>query len=289
MDINYCIIIGTKKGGTTSLYEYLSQHPQIARGTYSKEPNFFGKTEHFIRGFKWYESQFSKTSVTKYLLDATTDYTQEGFLFVPERMNQVKEKIKLIYILRDPFEKIESQHHQFLIDRDTIRPINECIDVRITESAKYYKQLEKYLQYFNTDDIHLISFNDIKNNNKKVLEEVSMFLELETFEFDTSRIHNEKSSAVGQSFKWYKSLRGILRQLNITPLIPQNIKDVFRSFLGKLKLKQIPEEHYRLSEKQKAFLLPDLLSDAENLQNKFNFNPKIWSIYKNENSTNTRL
>ncbi len=49
------IIIGTMRGGTTSLYNYLLAHPQIAPAT-QKEVHFFDW--HFHRGISWYRAQF---------------------------------------------------------------------------------------------------------------------------------------------------------------------------------------------------------------------------------------
>ena len=54
------IIIGTMKGGTTSLHHYLSQHPEIFMSK-QKELNFFIEERNRRRGLKWYESQFNGT------------------------------------------------------------------------------------------------------------------------------------------------------------------------------------------------------------------------------------
>lgn len=49
------LIIGTQKGGTSSLYSALTQHPQILRAT-RKEVHFFD--QHYSRGQTWYTRQF---------------------------------------------------------------------------------------------------------------------------------------------------------------------------------------------------------------------------------------
>ncbi len=49
------MIIGTQRGGTTSLYNYLLAHPQIVAAT-KKEIHFFDKK--FQRGIAWYRAQF---------------------------------------------------------------------------------------------------------------------------------------------------------------------------------------------------------------------------------------
>jgi hypothetical protein len=279
-----CVIIGTKKGATSSLYEYMRQNPAIVGG-FIKEPNFFGNVKKWERGIQWYKDQFIGYDEDKHIygLDATTDYTQDGFLDVPMRMKNSGFEFKFIYILRDPFDKIESQTHQFLIDGDSIRPIYECLDTRILESTKYFKQLAKYLEYFSKDQFLLVDFDRIKNETKIVLDEINRFLDLPEFQYDTSYIHNLKSSAIGQSNKGYRNLRGILRYLKVTPFIPQIVKDKVRGILGKVSLHKLQLSDYTLSERQKAYLADYLSDDLKNLEINFGFKNEHWKIYSYEN------
>lgn len=262
------------------MYEYLRQHPKIVGG-FIKEPNFFGNIKKWERGLQWYQNQFLDYDPEEHIygLDASTDYTQEGFLDIPKRMKSTGWNFKLIYILRDPFEKIESQTHQFLIDRDTIRPIYECLDVRILESANYYKQLSKYLEHFSKDEILLIDFSRMKTDINGVMQEATEFLELPKYGYDTSYIHNLKSSAVGQSFKGYRLLRKVLRKLSITPLIPQEAKDKVRTGLGKFGGKNIEKEEYTLNEDQKKYVAEMMGEDLIALEKKFGFKNKNWKIF----------
>lgn len=278
---DFCVIIGTKKGGTSSLYEYLKQHPKIVGG-FIKEPNFFGNIKKWEKGLQWYQKQFIDydPDTHKFGLDATTDYTQEGFIGIPKRMKDTDFNFKFIYILRDPFDKIESQTHQFLIDRDTIRPIYECLDVRILESAKYYKQLSKYLEYFSKDQFMIVDFSRMKYDIEGVMGEITNFLGIPEFNYDTSYIHNLKSSAKGQSYRGYRLLRSILRKLSITPMIPQKLKDRVRKNLGNYGGKNIVEENYSLSEEQKEYVAKQLKEDIKSLEREFGFSNKNWKIFK---------
>ncbi len=184
-------------------------------------------------------------------------------------------EFKFIYVIRNPFDKIESQTHQFLIDGDTIRPIYECLDARIIDSVKYYQQLEKYLEFFSKDQILLVDFERIKKDIKNVMIEVTDFLELPGHEYDLSHIHNLKSSAIGQSYKGYRLLRSILRSLKLTPYIPQVVKDKFRMSIGKYGGKNIPKEAHTLTERQKEVIYNEIKNDIHRLEQEFNFKLKI--------------
>ena len=49
-------IVGTQKGGTTSLMRFLTRHPQVARSE-RKEVHFFDR--FYDRGVDWYSDQFA--------------------------------------------------------------------------------------------------------------------------------------------------------------------------------------------------------------------------------------
>src|SRR5690606_12331135 len=113
------------------------------------------------KGVQWYQDQFIGYDCEKHLygIDGTTDYTQDGFIDVARRIKESGFNFKFIYIVRNPFDKIESQTHQFLIDGDSIRPIYECLDSRIINSVKYYNQLEQYLEFFSKEQILVVNFD----------------------------------------------------------------------------------------------------------------------------------
>src|SRR5215207_2554839 len=94
-------IIGAAKCGTTSLWLYLNQHPQIAFSI-EKEPAFFVRDD-YLDHLDWYESLFEEATVVG---EASTLYTT--FLVhvdVPARIHGMVPDAKLIYMVRDPVER----------------------------------------------------------------------------------------------------------------------------------------------------------------------------------------
>lgn len=101
------IIIGTQKGGTNSLYQYLCQHPRILPAT-GKEIHFF--TLHYDRGWDWYRSQFPPTADGRLLSGEGSPY----YLFhphVPRRLYEGCPGVKLIVLLRDPVDRAISHYY----------------------------------------------------------------------------------------------------------------------------------------------------------------------------------
>ena len=109
------VIIGAHKSGTTSLYDFITQHPSIESAS-EKEPCYFSTKYKF--GSLWYRSNFP-TELSKYLL-AKKDgkfYTGEAttsYLFHPSsayRMKKMLPNIKLIVILRNPVDRAYSNYN----------------------------------------------------------------------------------------------------------------------------------------------------------------------------------
>ena len=105
------IVIGSTKSGTTSLHRHLEEHPEIMMST-PKELRFFLEDWNWQggswqRGIEWYESKFDSSAPIRG--ESTPAYTTYPFVRdVPEKMARVIPSAKLLYIVRDPMERIVS-------------------------------------------------------------------------------------------------------------------------------------------------------------------------------------
>src|SRR5690606_3017948 len=129
--------------------------------------------------------------------------------------------------------------------------------------------LEQYLDYFSKDQILVLNFARLKHDLPNLMEEITRFLELPHHNYDLSRIHNLKDSAVGQSYKGYRLLRKLLRGIKVTPYIPQKYKDQFRGILGKYGGKKISKDSYKLSERQREYVYHEIKHDLQKLRTEF--------------------
>jgi hypothetical protein len=99
------VILGAMKGGTTSLFSYLCEHPEI-HGSIRKEVHYFDR--HFKRGSVWYRKHFPQAS-DGVVLEATPDYMFHRSSF--DRIRVVLPHAKLIMVLRDPVKRAYSHYH----------------------------------------------------------------------------------------------------------------------------------------------------------------------------------
>jgi hypothetical protein len=108
------IVIGTQRGGTTSLYNYLLQHPDC-RGALSKEVHFFDL--NYAKGLTWYLAHFPprRAADPAFITGEASPY----YLFHPQtppRVAQTLPHVKLIALLRNPIERAYS-HYQFKVSQ----------------------------------------------------------------------------------------------------------------------------------------------------------------------------
>jgi hypothetical protein len=99
------VVIGAQRAGTTSLYWYLVQHPDIA-SAYTKEIHYFDR--HHARSVRWYRAHFPRDGRGRITGEATPYY-----LFhpqVPARLAGALPDVKLIVVLRDPVDRAYSHY-----------------------------------------------------------------------------------------------------------------------------------------------------------------------------------
>ncbi|MFN8591506.1 MAG: sulfotransferase [Thermomicrobiales bacterium] len=100
------LIIGTQRGGTTSLHAYLGAHSQITLPE-TKEIHYL--TDRHARGEDWYRGQFPARLPAGYLTGEATPYALFHPL-APRRLAQTAPDAKLIVLLRNPVERAYSHY-----------------------------------------------------------------------------------------------------------------------------------------------------------------------------------
>jgi len=75
----------------------------------TKEPSFFSLSKHFARGENWYHSLFENYKSQKIVGEASNSYSATGvYKETPSRIYEYNPTAKLIYIVRNPVERTES-------------------------------------------------------------------------------------------------------------------------------------------------------------------------------------
>jgi hypothetical protein len=247
------LIIGAQKSGTTSLYEYLKQHPQIYMSPL-KEPRFFafeGKRPDFrgpgdqalykdvVTDLADYRALFQEASKETAIGEASVVYLYLSR--TPERIRHYVPKIKLIAVLRNPVERAYSA---FLhLTRDHKEPLKDFARALQAEDERiqnnwgplwhykqigfYYAQLKRYYDTFDREQIRVYLHEDLSENPKKMLKDIHEFLGVDnTFVPDVSQRHNVSSAPANE--RWY-AMYELLQSQNpiksvVRPLLPRGLR-----------------------------------------------------------------
>ncbi len=191
------IIIGAMKCATTSLHYYLNLHPEISMSAI-KQLDFFISELNWHKGIDWYNSNF--TDKSKIYGETSPRYTNYPFYSgVPERMYSVVPDVKLIYIIRDPIERIISHYiHRYWDGREN-RNISDALtnldNNPYLPRSKYYMQLKQYLKYFPKSAILVITQEELHHYRQQTLQKVFRFLEVDDSFYCQNLLSNRHRSS----------------------------------------------------------------------------------------------
>jgi Sulfotransferase domain len=193
------IVIGAQKCGTTSLHYYLDRHPEIAMSR-AKELNFFVESGSWGKGLDWYAAQFDATAPVRG--ESSPAYTNHPYHSgVPARLHSVLPNAKLVFLVRDPIERIVSQYlHDFSVGKED-RPIEEALaDGLATHPyvarSRYFMQLEQYLPFFEPARILVLTQEELLAERVRTIRKVLDFLDVDPDFYDPrfERIKHRTSS-----------------------------------------------------------------------------------------------
>lgn len=267
MPLPHFIIIGAMKAGTTSLHENLKVHPEIGMSTY-KEPNYF--TRAYTKKLEWYQGLFGSGKVK--FGDASPSYSmRHKFPQTAERIYKTLPKVKLIYILRDPVDRIISHlHHNLYRDRIKLKNVNEEVlqNSNYITTSRYYYQISPYLKFFDREDILFVDLAKMKKCPQEVLDEVCEFIGVDLFDFSEG-IKISFNSSQRYLIKYHDSIH---------KYFPKNIAKLSHLFFYVLDIKI---SRPILKESTLVAIKKALEDDVKKLEENIGVDVSLWQSYQN--------
>ena len=219
------LIIGAGKSGTTSVYNYLKQHPDVFMSPV-KEPDFFaleGQTPvdpkndpEQLYYYPWaiydldnYNKLYDNVKNEKAVGESSTMY-----LYKPDTHLRIKKYVpnaKMIAIFRDPVSRLYSRY-MHLARENRLPTDNFEVDVfdkstlwwkrdDLVKEGFFYKHLSKYFETFDKNQFKIFLHDDLVADSDKFIYDLYSFLEIDTrFKPDTDIKYNE-SGFVKNKFK----------------------------------------------------------------------------------------
>jgi hypothetical protein len=187
------IICGTQKGGTTALYHYLNEHPEICIPK-KKEIHYFDLNYH--RGVEWYGKNFIECQNEKAKAIGEASPLYMYLEEVPERIKEFLPNIKLIFILRNPVNRAYSHYwhevklgYEHLSFEEAIKEEKKRLAIggifnnqhfSYKDRGKYIIQLKKFRKYFPYKQMLVLINEELKENPEYNMKRVFEFLGVDT-------------------------------------------------------------------------------------------------------------
>ncbi|MFH5824411.1 sulfotransferase [Georgenia sp. AZ-5] len=225
------LVIGTKRGGTTSMFNYLLMHPGI-RGLFPqvrgvKSTDYFFR--NYGRGERWYRSHFPSESYRALLRRRTGYRVLSGeaspyYVWDPriaQRVRELAPEVRAILLLRDPVERAWSHYQErvgngleplafpealareeertagelerMLADPGYYSPAFDYYSYR--QRGVYVPQLRNWYAQFPAEQVLVLRAEDLYADVQRTFDRVTAFLSLPSFTLPTTRTFNASTRA----------------------------------------------------------------------------------------------
>lgn len=263
------IIIGVHKSGTTSLYTYLTAHPEVY-GPGKKEIHYFTPLRYSkpIADISEYESHYRDADGEKYMLDASPSYVYGGKTII-DKMREVLPEHKVIVVLRNPADRFLSYYNFlkakfFLTADDTLE---EFLEKSISQSGsamvdnEYSRAIREglYIDYLPEwvgaygDNFKIIYTEELGNRPVEVMCDIAAWLNIDSTFFTTMQYTTENKTIYVKN----KLIHSMVLNIN------HRFERFWRKNHGlKTKLRSL---YYSINKKDKK--MPEEQATIQNLKN----------------------
>ena len=214
------VIAGVVKAGTTSIYSYLSRHPDIGSSTVKETCYFsyyrYGQWDSRYKNsknpFEQYQQYFSHCNNQKYVMEATPGYFEGGIKVAETIKNTLGEQVKIIIIFREPISRLISffKYKKSMLELDKnltmAEYIEKCESLPYEEKIKkendlywgieggfYANYLEDWFKVFG-DSIYITFLDELKQDSKLFLSNLCAWLDIDANFFKTQEFSVENKS-----------------------------------------------------------------------------------------------
>jgi hypothetical protein len=255
------------KSGTTSLYRYLRAHPDVFMSRY-KEITFF--SNNWERGQSWYESFFESAGHEKAIGEASPQYTMYPHVpHVPERIASMIPRTRIVYVVRDPIERMRSHYAHMVASGQEHRPIGVALieDPLYSDLSSYWLQLTRFLDYFAKDQILVVRSEWMLNDRHTTMRNVFDFLGVDPA-IGTEALaetHHQTSDRrrLHPAVHYLRQVRGVS---SLVDLLPRSTRDTLKRFLLYRPYRRgLAEDSLRIDPVVKATLVERLAEDSRDL------------------------
>ena len=249
-------IVGAPKAGTTSLYHYLNEHPEIVMSR-QKETDYFSDEDLQKQGL-YYGKNRINTLEKYHSLFQNVDQKKIGeasvsYLFyedVPQKIKAYNSNGKIIIMLRNPVDRAFSHYlmdYRLGLISKSFESIleNKKKDIKAAlfyqqyiELGQYFGQVKRYIEKFGKENVTIIFYYDFKNHVVKEVQKVYEFLEVDSKY--RAKIENKHNTYSMPKNNWIRLIYSFV-----------SFRKILNRILPKRKVRKIKEKLFIKSKKPK--------------------------------------
>lgn len=250
------LIVGAAKSGTTSLYEYLRQHPDVFMPKWKELSFFIG--DHFgplhkVKKPEYYKRVFDRVQNESAVGEASTSYLYD--VSAPKKIREALGLINIIIILRNPVEMSYSLYnHQVRREGETLKTFEAALEAeedRIRDLAfrekcygwhanyyyyhrgLYFEQVKRYLDTFGKEKVLILLFDELAKAPVKTAQKVFSFLAVDDSFVPRVEVHNPAGQILNIPRFWedaglFQKTASFLFSKNPIKKIPHLLRNVGR-------------------------------------------------------------
>lgn len=271
------LIVGAAKSGTTSLHNYLKQHPDFFM-TDHKEPHFLINNEIGVKrvhkavtNLSDYQKMFEGSSEYKYRGESSVMYLPFPDITIRNIKKYLYKDVKIIIMLRNPVDRAYAGYlHNIRYNTSENLSFPEAIekseeryqktndmtpDSRYLHVGMYYNQVKKYMDEFGKN-VHVVIYDDYVSNINRSIKRVFDFLQVNNIKMDTSQRYMEggwifKNPTLRKLMVSKNELKSFVKLLLPSSRLRKKIRTIIMRFGTsktpelKPKMRKFLEDYYR--------------------------------------------
>lgn len=278
------LLLGAARCATTSLHNYLQEHPDVQLSDI-KEINYFSNERFFGKGWPWYTSHFARLrggaigeSSTSYTAAVADDDK------VPRRIAEALPGLRFVYLVRDPVERLLSHYRHYQHRGERIAPMaGIASDPRFEDTrwqGRYHHQLTLFRRHFPADAFLVTTVGELNADPAGVMRRVFRHIGADPQRWVADgapkRIHNSGERSTRKTAFGHKVLSFYTRHLEQRRL-PYKLKASVRllSEIGARPLDQEP-----LPAEDRARLLAFYAEDTQALARDYGTAVDSWPTFR---------
>lgn len=281
------VIIGAPKSGTTSIFYYLKQHPEVYLPV-RKELHYFSYADletqvagpgdrdvlnNLCSDWETYRRHYNAVDGQKAIGEVSPSYLY--FSHVAEKIKKELGDVKIVAVLRNPIKKAFSQYSHLKRDCREVLSFYEALHAervrahqgwgdfwRYTESSLYTDRLMYYFHVFGREKVKVYLFDDFVLDSEGLMKDLFSFLGVDhSFKVGTEEIYNRSGRYRSRFVSHFFSRPNLVKNL-AKAIIPEWIRLPIR--LKVLDMNTASKE--AIDDRSRDYLVKAFSKDIEQLE-----------------------